>query len=108
MKTISKYVSVLLVTALSFASCSEWMNAVPEGGTKTADQVEEAAQQNPATAAADLSAIYAQFIQVYSGLGDLGYERHNDYGYAAICLFMERTAKEMDWVSPASNLSVCE
>ena len=56
MKTISKYVSVLLVTALSFASCSEWMNAGPEGGTKTPDQVEEAAQQNPATAAADSSA----------------------------------------------------
>ena len=77
MKTISKYVSVLLVTALSFASCNEWMNAVPEGATKTADQVEEAAQQNPNTAAADLSAIYAQFIQLYGGLGDLGYSRHN-------------------------------
>lgn len=98
MKTISKYVSVLLVTALSFASCSEWMNAGPEGGTKTADQVEEAAQQNPATAAADLSAIYAQFIQVYSGLGDLGYERHNDYGYAAICLFMDEQGQDL--VSP--------
>lgn len=101
MKTISKYVSVLLVTALSFASCSEWMNAVPEGGTKTADQVEEAAQQNPATAAADLSAIYAQFIQVYSGLGDLGYERHNDYGYAAICLFMDEQGQDI--VSPNSG-----
>lgn len=98
MKTISKYVSVLLVTALSFASCSEWMNAGPEGGTKTQDQVEEAAQQNPATAAADLSAIYAQFIALYGGLGDLGYERHSDYGYAAICLFMDEQGQDL--VSP--------
>lgn len=98
MKTISKYVSVLLVIALSFASCDEWMNAVPEGGTKTADQVEEAAQLNPATAAADLSGIYAQFIALYGGLGDLGYERHNDYGYASICLFMDEQGQDL--VSP--------
>lgn len=98
MKTINKYVSVLLVIALSFASCNEWMNAGPEGATKTADQVEEAAQLNPNTAAADLSAIYAQFIQLYGGLGDLGYERHNDYGYAAICLFMDEQGQDL--VSP--------
>lgn len=98
MKTISKYVSVLLVTALSFASCSEWMNAGPEGGTKTQDQVEEAASLNPSAAAANLTAIYAQFIELYAGLGS-GYGRHNDFGYAAICLFTE--ADGQDLVSPA-------
>ncbi len=98
MKAIYKYVSVLLVAALSFTACEDWMNAVPEGATKTADQKSEAAEQNPAAAASDISAIYAQFIQLYSGLGDLGYSRHNDFGYAAICMFMD--AQGQDFVSP--------
>jgi len=98
MKTISKYVSVLLVAALSFTACNDWMNAEPEGATKTADQKAEAAAQNPSAASADISAIYAQFIQLYSGLGDLGYSRHNDFGYAAICMFCD--AQGQDFVSP--------
>lgn len=97
MKTI-KYLSVLLVAALSLSACDDWMNAAPEGATKTADQKSTAASQNPAAAAADVTAIYAQFIQLYSGLGDLGYERHNDFGYAAICLFTE--VQGQDLVSP--------
>ena len=99
MKTISKYVSVLLVAALSFTACNEWMNAGPEGGTKTADQLADAASQNPSAATANLTAIYAQFIQLYAGLGDQGLSRHNDFGYAAICLFTE--ADGQDLVSPA-------
>ena len=63
MKSISKYVSVLLIAAMSLTACDDWMNAGPEGGTKTADQKSDAASQNPSAAAADLSAIYAQFIQ---------------------------------------------
>ena len=97
MKTISKYVSILLVAALTFTACDDWMNAVPEGATKTGDQKAQAAEQNPSAAAADISAIYAQFIQLYAGLGDLGYSRHNDFGYAAICMFLEEQGQ--DYVS---------
>jgi hypothetical protein len=97
-KTISKYISVLLVVAMTFTACEDWMNANPEGATKTADQKQEAAEQNPTAATADIAAIYAQFIQLYAGLGDLGYSRHNDFGYAAICMFMEEQGQ--DYVSP--------
>ena len=97
MKTI-KYLSILLVAALTFTACQDWMNAVPEGATKTADQKATAAEQNPNAAAADISAIYAQFIQLYAGLGDLGYSRHNDFGYAAICMFTEEQGQDL--VSP--------
>jgi len=97
MKTISKYVSILLVAAMSFTACNDWMNAEPQGATKTSDQKSDAAAANPAAAAADISAIYAQFIQLYPGLGDLGYTRHNDFGYAAICMFMEEQGQ--DYVS---------
>jgi len=98
MKAINKYLSVLLVAALSFTACQDWLNAVPEGATKTADQKADAAGANPSAASADIAAIYAQFIQLYAGLGDLGYSRHNDFGYAAICLLTE--AQGMDFVGP--------
>jgi len=97
MKTI-KYLSALLVATVLFTACDNWMNAEPEGATKTADQKSAAAAANPAAAAADISAIYAQFIQLYSGLGDLGYSRHNDFGYAAICMFTEEQGQDL--VSP--------
>ncbi len=93
MKSIRKFIPVILL-ALSFTACDDWMNAQPEGGTKTADQKTDAASQNASAAAADLSAVYAQFIQLYPGLGDLGYERHNDFGYAAVCLFMEAQGQD--------------
>ena len=98
MKTMFKYVSILLVAALTFTACQDWMNAEPEGATKTADQKSDAASKNPDAAAADIAAIYAQFIQLYAGLGDLGLSRHNDFGYAAICMLTE--AQGMDFVSP--------
>ena len=98
MKAIFKYVSVLLVAAMSFTACDDWMNAEPQGATKTADQKSDAAAANPSAAAADIAAIYAQFIQLYAGLGDLGYTRHNDFGYAAICMFMEEQGQDL--VSP--------
>ena len=98
MKAIFKYVSVLLVAAMSFTACDDWMNAEPQGATKTADQKSDAAAANPSAAAADIAAIYAQFIQLYAGLGDLGYTRHNDFGYAAICMFTEEQGQDL--VSP--------
>jgi len=97
MKAIIKYIPVLLV-AFSFSACQDWMSAEPQGATKTADQKADAASQNEAAAAADLSAVYAQFVQLYPGLGDLGYTRHNDFGYAAICMFMEEQGQDL--VSP--------
>ena len=97
MKTI-KYLSALLVATVLFTSCNDWMNAEPEGATKTADQKSAAAAANPKAADADIAAIYAQFIQLYAGLGDLGYSRHNDFGYAAICILTE--AQGQDYVGP--------
>lgn len=103
MKAISKYISILLVAAVTFTSCDDWMNAGPEGGVKTADQKADAALANPSAAAADLSALYAQFIQLYAGLGDLGYSRHNDYGYAAICLLMEAQGQDLIGINSGYN-----
>lgn len=103
MKTFSKYVSVLLVAALSFSSCSEWMNSVPEGATKTTDQKIEGGEQTEAASMADVNAVYAQFIQLYAGLGDLGYERHNDFGYPAICLFMDAQGQDLIGINSGYN-----
>ena len=92
-----KYLAFVIL-AVVFTSCNEWMEQGPQGATKTTDQKATAAAQNPEAAMADLSAVYAQFIQLYPGLGDLGYSRHNDFGYAAICMFMD--AQSADFVSP--------
>ena len=97
MKTLLKYIPVVLI-ALSFTACEDLMHAEPEGAIKTSEQKADAANKNAAAAAADMSAVYAQFIQLYSGLGDYAYERHNDFGYAAICLFMEEQGQDL--VSP--------
>lgn len=97
MKAIFKYIPVLLI-ALSFAACEDLMNAEPEGATKTADQKADAASKSEAAGAADVSAIYAQFIQLYAGLGEVGIENHSDFGYASICMFIEEQGQ--DYVSP--------
>lgn len=91
MKKIYTIISIA-VLALAATSCEDWMNAGPEGSVMTAEQKADAAQKNPSSADADINAIYAKMIDLYAGLGDLGYERHNDFGYAAICLLTDGEA----------------
>jgi len=91
MKTFLKYITVALV-ALAFCACDNELNTVPEGSTMTAAQKAQANKMNPATASADLAAIYAQMIQLYAGLGSIGYSRHNDFGYASLCMFTDAEA----------------
>lgn len=91
MKTFIKYISVA-IAAIALCSCEDSLRTVPEGSTKTSEQKAEANQQNPSTQAADLAAVYAKMIELFAGLGDLGYERHNDFGYAATCLFTDADA----------------
>lgn len=92
MKTI-KYIPVILF-ALSLTACENWLASEPEGATKTSDQKADAGNKTEAASTADLSAVYAQFIQLWPGLGDLGYERHSDFGYASICMFMEAQGQD--------------
>lgn len=93
MKTIYKYLLVPAF-ALALTSCEDWMDAQPEGGTKTEAQKQDAASQNPEAAAADVSAMYAVMIDYQVGLGDLGYERHNDFGYPAIRMFCDAMGQD--------------
>ncbi len=105
MKNISKLFLVSIL-AIAFASCQDWLGAEPEGATKTVDQKLDAGAQTEAASIADLVSVNAQFIQLYAGLGDLGYSRHNDFGYAAICMFMDAQGQDFvgtntgyDWFS---------
>ena len=105
MKNISKILFVSIL-AVAFVSCKDWMAAEPEGATKTVDQKLDAGSQTDAAALADLVSVNSQFIQLYAGLGDLGYTRHNDFGYAAICMFMDAQGQDFvgtntgyDWFS---------
>jgi len=88
---------LLAALVLGTVACSDsWMTTQPEGATKTADQKAKAEQQNADAAAANINAMYANFIALYGGAGDMGYSRHNDFGYSAICIFTE--AQGMDFI----------
>lgn len=93
MKNLYKYLFAAAF-ALTLTSCEDWMDAQPEGGTKTEAQKQDAALQNPNAAAADVAAMYAQMIEYKAGLGALGYERHNDFGYAAICMLTDAMGQD--------------
>ena len=93
-----KYISCLIACCMAFAGCEDMMNTQPEGANKTDALKEDAYSKIPENAAADISAIYAIMIQEFAGLGDYGYERHNDFGLASCLMLIE--AEGQDWVGP--------
>lgn len=94
MKTISKYFFLALVLCVSFTACEDMMDLQPEGATKTDALKQDAYDKIPSNAAADVSAIYAQMIELYAG----GTSNHNDFGIAACMMFLE--CEGQDWVGP--------
>lgn len=80
---------MIALLAVGLFSCKDWMNAEPEGSTKTESQIQEASTANPNAAKGSVAAIYSQMIQCFAGLGDLGYDQHNDFGYSSVCLTLE-------------------
>lgn len=93
MNKIYKYLLVSTF-ALSLTACEDWMNAQPEGATKTDAQKLDAAASNPNAAAAEVAAMYASMIEYTVGLGALNYERHNDFGYAANCMHTDAMGQD--------------
>lgn len=91
MKTINKFLLVILSSLVLFG-CEDALNTVPEGGTLTEAQKKEAVEKNPALLAADVAAMNANMI-AYMGVLGSGY--HNDFGYAAACLYMDSNGADM-------------
>jgi hypothetical protein len=106
MKKLHNYIIVLL-SILSISGCADFLDTVPEGGTITEEQKGKAIESNPSLLAADVAAMYANMIEYVGVLGE-GY--HNDFGYAAACLYMDSNGADMtcanigyNWFSPNSS-----
>jgi hypothetical protein len=106
MKKLHNYIIVLL-SILSISGCADFLDTVPEGGTITEEQKGMAIESNPSLLAADVAAMYANMIEYVGVLGE-GY--HNDFGYAAACLYMDSNGADMtcanidyNWFSPNSS-----
>lgn len=97
MKTIARYIA-LFGLVFGLAACDSMLDTAPEGATKTESQKQDAFSKNPSTSAADISAMYAQMIQLFAGLGEDDLERHYDFGYASMCIM--RDCMGQDYVRP--------
>ncbi len=98
-----------LLSIFSLIGCQDYLDALPEGGTITEEQKKAAIEANPALLAADAAAMYANMIEYY---GILGSGAHNDFGYAAACLYMDCNGPDMtsanigyNWFGPNGDYS---
>lgn len=91
MKTFNKYLLIILASVITFG-CEDLLNTAPEGGTITEQQKNDAVEKNPMLLAADIAAMNANMIAYMGVLGD-GF--HNDFGYAAACLYMDSNGADM-------------
>ncbi|MDR0413461.1 MAG: RagB/SusD family nutrient uptake outer membrane protein [Dysgonamonadaceae bacterium] len=108
MKKTNIYI-VALLSIFFVLGCNDFLDVLPEGGTVTEDQKNAAIEANPGLLAADIAAMNANMI-AYCGI--LGPSAHNDFGYAAACLYMDSNGADMpaanlgyNWFSPNSNYS---
>ncbi|MGI5974274.1 MAG: RagB/SusD family nutrient uptake outer membrane protein [Paludibacter sp.] len=91
MKRTKIYI-ITLLSAFALIGCSDFLDTYPEGGTITEEQKIAASEANPALLSADVAAMYANMI-AYTGVLGSGY--HNDFGYAAACLYMDCNSADM-------------
>lgn len=106
MKTINKILFVLITSCFLF-SCVDLLDTLPEGGTLTEDQKKKAVEANPQLLAADIAAMNANMI---ARGGILGSDYHNDFGFAAACLYMDSNGADMtcantdyNWFAPNAD-----
>ncbi len=108
MKRTKIYI-ITLLSAFALIGCTDYLDTYPEGGTITEEQKIKANKANPELLAADVAAIYANMIEYYGVLGD---DYHNDFGYAAACLYMDSNGADMtsanigyNWFGPNGDYS---
>lgn len=85
MKSYKLYFAAALA-GLALASCVD-LDTAPSGGTVTSKQKAEVVAENPEMASAGVNGIYSMF-SIYQN-ANVGYTRHNDFGYPAVMLFLD-------------------
>jgi hypothetical protein len=99
MKTINRILFLALFPLL-FAGCEGMLDTAPLGSIVTEEQKKAAAEANPELLAADVAAMNADMIALY---GVLGEDYHNDFGYAAACLYMDSNGADMTCANVGYN-----
>ena len=88
---------VLALALTVFAGCED-LDTLPDGNTTTSKQKEELAKLDLEKAeAASVNAVFSQFSVYMPNEDALGAERHNDFGFPALMMFMD--ANGIDVVS---------
>jgi hypothetical protein len=73
--------------------CDEFLDTETEGAAVTEAQKNAAVKDNPSLLAADVAAMNANMIALAGVLGSMSY--HDDFGYAAACLYMDCNGADM-------------
>lgn len=99
MKLFNKYtVLSVLASSLLLTGCSD-MDAVPEGGVLTEDQLNEVTNADANKMQAKVNGLYSRLIEYGSIESWYGSVRHYDFGYASACMMYD--ASGMD--EPSEN-----
>ena len=91
----NKYIYALLALSMLFFVGCEDLDTLPEGSTQTSEQIAEVVENDPEKAAADVNAIFATFTQYMPNATAIGAERHNDFGYPSVMLFLDHNGYDM-------------
>ena len=88
----NKYITLLFVSAALFAACEE--GDALQGGTVTAEQKSEVAQENPAKLSSDMNALKDNLIQ-FGTISTSTSTNHLDFGFPALCLMFDQAGQDM-------------
>ncbi len=88
----NKYITLLFASAALFAACEE--GDALQGGTVTAEQKSEVAQENPAKLSSDMNALKDNLIQ-FGTISTSTSTNHLDFGFPALCLMFDQAGQDM-------------
>jgi len=92
MKKTFDYISVAVLTVLA-VGCAK-LDTAPTGDVITSEQKQEVVSLDGSKASAGVNAIFSQ-MKTYMPNYDLIGSLHNDFGYAALMMFMDQTGFDM-------------
>ncbi|MDR0286784.1 MAG: RagB/SusD family nutrient uptake outer membrane protein [Clostridiales bacterium] len=100
MKYINKTGLILIILSI-VCSCAD-LDTFPEGGIITNDQVKENSEKDPTRANAKVAGMYGILGLQHCIYGEAA-NRHDDFGYPAICLSQDLNGPDMSCIDDGFN-----
>ena len=91
---MKKNLLYIALASLAFTACED-LDLRPEGTLTTPDQKEETLKNNPERAEAGVNAVFSGMSQYAPNSDVLGSERHNDFGYPAVMMFLDACSEDV-------------